>query len=55
MAPTSRPDNDEQPRVEHPAPEPRGAEVEDLPVADEESSEQVLGGRKRLGQDMDPY
>lgn len=66
MAATNRPDDStspgrpaqskgEEPREEHRTSEPRGEEVEDLPVADEEISEQVVGGRKPLGQDMDPY
>lgn len=35
--------------------EPQADEVEDLKVGDEELGEQVRGGGRKLGQDMDPY
>lgn len=41
--------------AENQATEPQAEEVEDLKVADEEISEQVRGGRRKLDQDMDPY
>lgn len=37
------------------ASEPQADEVEDLKVGDEELGDQVRGGGRKRGQDMDPY